>query len=318
MVQTHEYPVWRTIPGPEDIWTRASALMNKEKVEGAIKGMGFLKPFYLACVRTQPQTQDLLLLPTASIMVGLVGDEGCGNRLITWNDRTSSWLTIQEWAARAAPALRADQTLPGEGDESVSWSLARRQVIRFLRVLVGDSMIEGTDVRLLRPTDHKLLSHCFARYVSSQIQAGMDWPNWSLWLKALDLEGGEAQNDDDDTWTSNAFGQQIRLATESRMFFETEHGIGLGPASMRAGDTVHILPGGRTHFVLRQTGVEPVSGDFIYDIIGDCFFLDFDADAQEGQAMPKILGSLPREVLHLWRRLGSKASIGQKRPIFLS
>ncbi|KAI1130742.1 hypothetical protein F5Y10DRAFT_235072 [Nemania abortiva] len=51
----------------------------------------------------------------------------------------------------------------------------------------------------------------------------------------------------------------MRLVTEGRVFFQTHDGtLGLGPASMDSGDEIHILPGGRTHFVLRRrskTGV---------------------------------------------------------------
>lgn len=77
--------------------------------------------------------------------------------------------------------------------------------------------------------------------------------------------------------------QFIQRATEGRVFFTTRRGLmGLGPASMKPGDTINVLPGGRTHFVLRHANPKDVKlqselGKFWLSsmaLIGDCYWND--------------------------------------------
>lgn len=115
--------------------------------------------------------------------------------------------------------------------------------------------------------------------------------------------------------------EEIRLATESRVFFVTEsEAMGLGPGSSQPGDTIHIFPSGRTHFLLRK----PVKTDHLresavrrtmkstgdpdidcYELIGDCYFnnsamLPTDIPGFNGSGAedePSLRGSLPYELL---------------------
>lgn len=109
------------------------------------------------------------------------------------------------------------------------------------------------------------------------------------------------------------FLNDIQLATDGRRFFLTKNGsMGLGPASMQQGDTIHILPSGRTHFVLRWKLTGPVGTKpsdplwskshvlWQYELIGDCY-LHSDGmrdDGVPGEEDADVEGSLPFELLH--------------------
>lgn len=80
---------------------------------------------------------------------------------------------------------------------------------------------------------------------------------------------------------------------------------------MRIGDTIHVLPSGRAHFVLRKKPMESVPPDADhpewmenlkldrYELIGDCYLctnsaLDSGIPTEEE---PVVAGSLPFELL---------------------
>jgi len=73
----------------------------------------------------------------------------------------------------------------------------------------------------------------------------------------------------------------IQVATVGRRFFRTRKGyIGLGPENMEVRDTVCVLEGGTTPFLLRYSRVELVSGvDYegrdgpraCHKLVGDCY-----------------------------------------------
>lgn len=93
------------------------------------------------------------------------------------------------------------------------------------------------------------------------------------------------------------FFESVELATDGRVFFVSKNGAtGLGPASTRPGDTVHILPSGKSHFVLR---VNESSQRLKGELIGDCYLHTDEGldrlDAEDEEAV--IQGSLPYEVL---------------------
>lgn len=109
------------------------------------------------------------------------------------------------------------------------------------------------------------------------------------------------------------FLEDIVLATDGRVFFLTRNGsMGLGPASIKSGDTIHIFPGGRTHFALRKKNFEgcAISETTIisrsiqemdsrqYVLIGDCYLhSDGISSSQVFDAEAAIDGSLPFEFL---------------------
>lgn len=78
------------------------------------------------------------------------------------------------------------------------------------------------------------------------------------------------------------FQSYIQWATEGRVFFTTRRGLmGLGPASMEPGDTINVLPGGKTHYVLRpaklknaQEWMELGAAVSTMELVGDCYWND--------------------------------------------
>lgn len=69
--------------------------------------------------------------------------------------------------------------------------------------------------------------------------------------------------------------QSIQRATESRVFFVTKTGLpGLGPPSTEPGDEINLLPGGKSHFILRPKRTEPKDyhGVPAMEVIGDCYW----------------------------------------------
>lgn len=91
------------------------------------------------------------------------------------------------------------------------------------------------------------------------------------------------------------------LAVANRALFVTdEGGISLGLTSIAKGDEIHVLPGGRLPFVLRN--VKPPENldtrlrhaeSRTFTVVGDCF-LQGSMDSTRGFTQQ---GSLPKEVL---------------------
>ncbi|KAH7061663.1 heterokaryon incompatibility protein-domain-containing protein [Paraphoma chrysanthemicola] len=77
---------------------------------------------------------------------------------------------------------------------------------------------------------------------------------------------------DSDTYPGNSRGFDKLLACQNKRIFRTSRGyLGLGPRSMREGDLVAVLHGGRVPFVLRIMG-QPGAAYFV--LVGDCFVHD--------------------------------------------
>lgn len=106
--------------------------------------------------------------------------------------------------------------------------------------------------------------------------------------------------------------EEIQIATDGRVFFVTEDGsMGLGPASVQRHDMIHVLPSGRTHFVLRSRllGSKPPDANLLEwsrslksdhcEMVGDCY-LHTNAtmdDRRTAEEEPAVGGSLPFELL---------------------
>ncbi|KAH7068499.1 heterokaryon incompatibility protein-domain-containing protein [Paraphoma chrysanthemicola] len=77
---------------------------------------------------------------------------------------------------------------------------------------------------------------------------------------------------DSDTYPGNPRSFDKLLACQKKRIFRTSRGyLGLGPRSMREGDLVVVLHGGRMPFVLRLMG-QPGAAYFV--LVGDCFVHD--------------------------------------------
>jgi hypothetical protein len=100
------------------------------------------------------------------------------------------------------------------------------------------------------------------------------------WLDMSSLDSDEGRDFlynfksflDSDTYPGNPRGFDKLLACQNRRIFRTSRGyLGLGPRSMREGDLVAVLHGGRVPFVLRVLG-QPEAAYFA--LVGDCFVHD--------------------------------------------
>lgn len=120
----------------------------------------------------------------------------------------------------------------------------------------------------------------------------------------------------------------VKTVTDGRFFYVTKTGtMGLGPASTRTGDSVHIFPGGSTHFMLRNSSYPKRSligiqarglqkelhlfndkPSSIYELVGDCYLNTRYSARTPGFGMrnlhltqfegePVLEGSLPFELL---------------------
>ncbi|KAI0539356.1 hypothetical protein GGR58DRAFT_500209 [Xylaria digitata] len=132
----------------------------------------------------------------------------------------------------------------------------------FLRTLVGDINWTAIGPDRISPADYESLAK---------------WFHFTL-LPRLDGIGRERVFAECRTLTygstssEKSFDEEMRLVPEGRVLFLTDYGLmGLGPASMAPKDEIHVLPGGRTHFVLRPRppSVYPRFKEF--ELIGYCF-----------------------------------------------
>ncbi|KAI1356565.1 heterokaryon incompatibility protein-domain-containing protein, partial [Xylaria sp. FL0043] len=198
----------------------------------------------------------------------------CGTRLATWVDEDSGSFVVSEWMRRA---------LLGNNDPKLG------RIRRFARTLVGGIHWEATEPRRLSPADYGSLLYWFRCDLLKRVHSGCFGENISSIVgDALQLDGVNVARD---------YYREMRLATEGRVFFETMDGrFGLGPGSMAPGDELHVLPGGKTHFVLRHRS----KSLFEYELIGDCFLdseQDYYSEPRKEEATMK--GSLPWELLGL-------------------
>lgn len=129
--------------------------------------------------------------------------------------------------------------------------------------------------------------------------------------RRLLAKGVQADNHQDYTLPPSPFFEDIQIVTDDRIFFLTRNGsMGLGPVSTRKGDTIHILPSGSAHFVLRskpaglpQDGncsewLKDLSTDH-FELIGDCYLHANGApeNRRPAEEEPAVEGSLPFELL---------------------
>lgn len=119
--------------------------------------------------------------------------------------------------------------------------------------------------------------------------------------------------------------QLIQQATEGRVFFKTERGLtGLGPTSTEPGDTINVLPSGKTHFVLRPATSNSNRLVTRYkiptmELIGDCYWNDEqwlgqqerEDDAFEDEDRD-LQGSLPFELLAPFLEEAGLDGLGRK------
>lgn len=123
--------------------------------------------------------------------------------------------------------------------------------LSFATTLVAHTTATSNGLRRLIEKDTRALLDWFERRI-------MDAPRPPPTTGSLETFKAE---------TLDSFTHAMRMAATRRVFFITDKGkMGLGPASMRAGDVAYILPGGRVPFILRPQGRPNV-----FTLIGDCY-----------------------------------------------
>jgi hypothetical protein len=181
---------------------------------------------------------------------------------------------IQSWAVLAAKhrVLYANTWNHKDGVSFVSFGDAFRRTV-CADIIQTDSNAEGLQYRRLQDTDKAAIASWFLHGKESPFgrENIMGNPELSSATKVLFKDLGSVFDD------SLASAEQrgsihaaIRLATNRRRFFVTENDyIGLGPAKMRTGDAIYVLPGGKTPLIMRRLPSD--NGVRHYEVIGDCY-----------------------------------------------
>ena len=104
--------------------------------------------------------------------------------------------------------------------------------------------------------------------------------------------------------TLDSFTRMMKISASGRAFFITTEGrMGLGPASMRRGDGLYLLPGGRLPMILREQRRPPgfrktLRSKRKFSLIGDCYLHGaMDGSLSKPEFRPHNEGSLPEEIL---------------------
>ncbi|KAK5659447.1 hypothetical protein OQA88_648 [Cercophora sp. LCS_1] len=244
------------------------------------------KPFPLDKVESVFRTSTArgglgaVLAVETSILQGVV--QSVGERLITWSDKASAFETLRGWSRLAKQDFGYPRPVDTEGEDPAI--VAARALVADAIFLPDSEAITtlplGQRVRRLKPEDDPILAQ------------------WALRLQRL--LGGGYDMEFPGEGEMKCLDEAIILATEGRVMFTAPDGfrgekLGLGPASMRTGDQVHILPGGRTPIVLR-----PLDGDIqnVFTVVGDCYFDVWDRYYKEDETVPgECPGWLPTELL---------------------
>lgn len=245
-----------------------------------------------------------------------------GSPLWSWTDLEAGLRTLLTWfhlyndsALATAPGHVAsmDQNPLAASGSPVSKSTLD-ELIEFVRTIVAGGLTHRIDDATTSRYDLDFGSH--------NVLNDEDLKSLAEWLHTLLQQTDEVigrvkrgqrklENlDHIDTLNSHLipFQQSVQHATEGRVFFTTETGCtGLGPASMEPGDTISMLPSGKTHFILRPANSKNAEektefvrhGIQVMELIGDCYWSKWAKKNQRGPEIgqPQLEGSLPFELL---------------------
>ncbi|KAJ0109981.1 hypothetical protein J7T55_014783 [Diaporthe amygdali] len=224
---------------------------------------------------------ELALLEIESIILTTPLDcvDAVGSRLLGWADTKSAMSTLASWLHLPDPNV----VFRSDDDEEEIW-LDPGRVRPFAKTIIGGISCLGVRSRNANEVDFAPLEN---------------WVRQSLAVEDFAVP-------------PSPFFEAVQDATDGRVFFLTRDGsMGLGPASMQNGDTIHILPSGRTHFVLRKKIADidfPNLDDprwikdlkyAQYELIGDCYLHTDDRLENQfsSEEEPVVEGSLPFELL---------------------
>ncbi|KAK0647021.1 heterokaryon incompatibility protein-domain-containing protein [Cercophora newfieldiana] len=231
-----------------------------------ITEFGFPKPF--DSPRKSFLSIETLPMGTASFI---------GEKLISWSDWAGAFSTLRDRMSYVTGH-------PEIGD------LPDAMALPLARTLIA-GMLPSDDAKVysqLSHTDHETLLR---------------------WFRTTIVPAAENRTAPDKFLTSGEFRRfdsELIYATEGRVMFKTGDGtLGLGPGSMAVGDEVRVMPGGKSHIVLRRySGKDHNMPDAVkertFTVVGDCY-LDCEegglAEVEEKDKDWALLGSLPRDLL---------------------
>lgn len=235
-------------------------------------------------------TMQMVLVDKAAI---------CCSRQFGWTDTKPALAILQSWLYLSIP-IKSSGTAP-RGEPRLNPERLRQ----FAKTIIGGMCRFGgsyqeIDDETLGPLENWLRQSLVAEEQGS---------------------GRDADIRQESAVPPSPFFEDIQVATDGRVFFLTGNGLmGLGPASMRNGDTIHVLPSGRAHFVLRKVSSGSRKSDSNaskridskqpgqYELIGDCY-LHTGAkinDRTSNEQELAVEGSLPFEMLgaRYWKETG--------------
>ncbi|KAK4443447.1 hypothetical protein QBC34DRAFT_311065 [Podospora aff. communis PSN243] len=221
-----------------------------------------------------------------------------GEKLISWSDRKTAFSTIRSWMVSLDASHGSRREIP----DAPALQLARTLVSDIIPA-ADSTPLDGTrPFRRLKEADDDDLLAWFRETILPMRGNDSWYPK--RFMTSDHLAG---------------FDEALMLATEGRALFETTDGRhGLGPGSMAEHDEIRIIPGGKTHIVLRKVSGQEFNVPFwaesrLYNVIGDCYLdgvggvevdvLETDDDGEVDEDGLRWPGGLPWELL-FWRGSG--------------
>ncbi|TVY80898.1 Heterokaryon incompatibility protein 6, OR allele [Lachnellula suecica] len=213
--------------------------------------------------------------------------------------------TIRSWGRLLQPHLQSlnERYLAREGNSLGSV---------FRRTLCADTIRTGSDTkgftnRRLRNSakDHASIAAWFLQGEQSEVKVDETLSIVSISDELRQFSSLFEDLGDLDSLLRDVPSQidsAIRSATTRRTLFLTARGhMGLGPAKMREGDSLSILLGGKTPFILREAATRSISDHGYnkrqcFEVVGDCYTHGL----MDGEAMRK------------WRRIHGKGKLAEK------
>ena len=215
--------------------------------------------------RTWGRHSEEAMLSISSIHKGTVSS--VGPRLLTWSDVESAFTILGQWISVAQKAKT--EWTKEEGARCRDKQRGVHNIEHIIpRVLVADAQVTSADKRDLGDSKLSTQIRRLGRDDAVRLQG---W--YRRIVDMVDRHDHSKFLAEDEM---RPLDEAMIIATEGRtMFFTSDSrsarsGLGLGPGSTAFGDSVRIMPGGRTHILLRPLEAEAPT----FTVVGDCFFID--------------------------------------------
>lgn len=201
-----------------------------------------------------------------------------GPRLLGWSDRESAFRTLFDWFCLLfrAPAITFDNIRTEVSTKSRLTCFARTIIAGVCGYEAIHRLVRLEELQPLLAWLSSMVD-AFTKYTGYHIS--QNTPEKQSRIEIMDILsifGISLQDTSERFMIHIPFEEDIKLATEGRVFFVTKNGLmGLGPASTEPEHTVHVFPSGKTHFILNEnTPQHRYSlglGFKSCELIGDCY-----------------------------------------------